>query len=125
MARKVSLLLAVVCVMWLAACGGSGGGSTASSITGVSVSCSPSTITSGGTSQCSANVSGTGSFSTTVTWSTTAGSISTSGLLSAPQVTTSLLITVTAISTQDNTKSGTASVTVNPSSGLSNVVPLT
>lgn len=126
MARKVGLLPAVICVMWLAACGGSGGGSTSSSITGVSVSCSPSTITSGGTSQCSANVSGTGSFSTAVTWSTTAGSISSSGLLSAPQVTTSLLVTVTAISTQDNTKSGTASVTVNPSSGgASNMVPLT
>jgi hypothetical protein len=123
--RKLGLLLVVANVLWMAACGGGGGGSSSSSITGVSVSCLPSTITSGGTSQCSATVSGTGSFSTAVNWSTSAGTISSSGLLSAPQVTSTVSVTVTATSTQDNTKSGTASVTVNPSGGTaSNVAPM-
>lgn len=123
--RKLGLLLVVANVLWMAACGGGGGGSSTSSITGVSVSCSPATITSGGTSQCAATVSGTGSFSTSVNWATSAGTISSSGLLTGPQVTTSLLVTVTATSTQDTTKSGSASVTVNPSGGTAaNVVPL-
>lgn len=124
MVRRFGLLLVVVNVLWMAACGGGGGSSNTSTVTGVSVSCSPTTVTSGGTSQCTATVSGTGSFSQNVNWSTTAGSISTSGLLTAPVVTTSVVVVVTATSTQDTSKSGTASVTVNPSTALNNVAPL-
>jgi hypothetical protein len=122
--RKVGLFLVLTGVLWMAACGGSGGSNTNSTITNVSVSCSPSTVTSGGTSQCTATVAGTGNFSQGVTWSTTAGKISSSGLLTAPTVTVSLLVTVTATSMQDTTKSGTASVTDNPTSAASNVAPL-
>ena len=122
--RKVGLFLVLTGVLWMAACGGSGGSNTNSTITNVSVSCSPSTVTSGGTSQCTATVAGTGNFSQGVTWSTTAGTISSSGLLTAPTVTVSLLVTVTATSMQDTTKSGTASVTDNPTSAASNVAPL-
>ena len=112
MKRKIGLLLVVMSVLWMAACGGSGGGSN-SMVTAVSVSCSPTTVTSGGTSQCSASVTGSGNFSTGVTWSTSAGSISSSGTLTAPVVTTSLVVTVNATSTQNTSVGGTAFVTVN------------
>ena len=125
MLRRFGMFLVVANVVWMAACGGGGGGgSNSSTITNVAVSCSPMTVTSGGTSQCTATVSGTGNFSTNVTWSASAGSIDSSGLLSAPVVTSTLLDTVTATSTQDTSKSGTASVTVNPATAASNVAPL-
>jgi len=81
-----------------------------SSITSVSVSCSPSTVNTGGTSQCSATVQGAGSYNSAVTWSSTAGTITPSGLLTAPA--TSGDVTVSATSTQDTTKSGEATVAV-------------
>jgi hypothetical protein len=121
--RKLGFLLVLASVSLLAACGG-GGNNTSNSITSVSVTCSPSTVTSGQISQCAATVSGTGSFSSSVTWSATAGSISSAGLLTAPVVTTSLVDTVTATSSQDATKSGTATVTVNPTAAGPNVAPI-
>ena len=120
--RRLELLLVVGSVIAMAACGGSGGGG--SSVTSVTVSCSPSTISSGGTSQCTATVNGTGSFNTAVTWTASAGSISSNGLLTAPQVTTTLLDTVTATSVQNSNASGTATVTVNPTSAGGNVAPV-
>jgi len=84
--------------------------SVGSTITSVAVTCNPSTIGVSATSQCSAAVQGTGSFSSAVTWSSTVSSINTSGLFTAPA--TDGTATVTAISSQDTTKSGTASVTV-------------
>jgi hypothetical protein len=122
--RKIGLFFVMAGVLWMAACGGSGGSNTNSTITNVSASCSPSTVNSDGTSQCSATVSGTGNFNQGVTWSTSAGSITSSGVLTAPAVTANLLVTVTATSTQDTTKSGTASVTVNPTTAANNVAPL-
>ena len=124
MLRRLGLLLVVINILWMAACGGGGGGSNNSTITGVSVSCTPTSVSSGGTSQCTAAVSGTGNFSQNVTWTASAGTINSSGLLTAPMVTTSLLITVAATSTQDTSKSGTASVTVNPGTTANNVAPL-
>jgi hypothetical protein len=79
-------------------------------------------VQSGGTSQCSATITGTGSFSSTVTWSASAGSISTGGLLTAPTVSTTTSVTVTATSTQDTSKFGMATVTVMPI--VSNVQPI-
>lgn len=122
--QKLGLLVVLGSLSLLAACGGGGGGSSSSTITSVSVSCSPSTVTSGQTSACSATVSGTGNFSTAVTWSTTASTISSSGVFTAPIVTTSVLVTITATSSQDSTKTGTASVTVNPTSSAANVQPI-
>ncbi len=121
--QKLGLLLALGSLSLLAACGSSSGNNSGT-ITSVSVSCSPSTVTSGQTSQCSATVNGTGNFSSSVNWSATAGSISSSGLLTAPVVTASLLDTVTATSIQDSTKSGTAAVTVNPTMAGPNVAPI-
>lgn len=79
-------------------------------ISSVGVVCSPSTIATNATSQCTATVHGTGSFSSTVTWKASGGTIDSGGLFTAPSSTGS--ITVTATSTEDTTKSGTATITV-------------
>lgn len=85
----------------------------ATSAAAVTVSVSPTTATvaSGGSQQFSAQV--TNSSNTAVTWSATAGTVSSSGLFSAPTVTTNTTVTVKATSVADPTKYATASVTVN------------
>jgi hypothetical protein len=87
-------------------------GQSQSTITSVGVSCSPSSILVNGTSKCSATVVGTGSFSSSVTWSVDNGTIDQNGNYTAPGG--SITATVTAASNQDSTKSGTAAITVNP-----------
>jgi hypothetical protein len=97
------------------ACGGSGsGGDTTSTITLVGASCNPTAITSGQTSQCTATVSGTGSFSSTVVWTSSAGGTinATSGLFTAGNVPFTTQVTITATSTQDVTKAGSTTLTV-------------
>src|SRR5271157_3970328 len=110
------------------ACGGgsssSGGGGNTSTITSVTASCSPSKIQSGQTSQCSASVTGTGSFSSAVTWTASAGTITSSGLFTAQTVSSTTTVTVTASSTQDATKSGTATIMVTPVQAANNVQPI-
>ena len=119
--QKLWLLLVLASLTLMAACGGGG----SSSITSVTVTCSPSTIIFGQTSQCSATVTGTGSFSSGVTWMASAGTISSSGLFTPPSGgATTLQVTITATSTQDTSKSGTAIVTVNPAQQMSNVQPM-
>jgi hypothetical protein len=83
-------------------------------VTSVSVSPSSVSVSGGATQQFSATVTGTNSPSQSVTWSVSpAGSINSSGLLTAPAATGSAqTLTVTATSVLDNTKSGTATVTV-------------
>ena len=78
----------------------------------VSVTVSPTsaTIASGGTQQFTATVSN--STNTTVTWSATAGTISASGLFTAPTVTTDTTVTVKATSAADTSKSASATITV-------------
>ena len=55
-----------------------------STVTSVQVACNPSAVSIDATSQCAATVKGTGSFSSAVTWSATAGTISAGGLFTAP-----------------------------------------
>jgi len=81
-----------------------------STVSAVSPVCTPSAIAVNATSQCNATVQGTGSYSSAVTWSASAGTINSSGLFTAP--TSAETVTVTATSTQDTTKSGTAMLTV-------------
>src|SRR5947207_5531075 len=78
----------------------------------VSVSPTSASVAPGGTQQFSALVSGTGQ--TGVTWKASAGTISSSGFLTAPTVSTTTNVTVTAISVADSTKSASAAVTVSP-----------
>jgi hypothetical protein len=82
---------------------------------GVTVSISPTaaTVASGGTQQFTATV--TGSTNTAVAWTASAGSISSSGLFTAPTVSGNTTVTVTATSQADTSKTGSATVIVTPS----------
>jgi len=89
----------------------------------VAVTISPTTTTvySGMTQQFTAAVSGTSN--SAVKWSTTAGTITSSGVYTAPAVTATKTAYVTATSVADSTKKATATVTVNPApSVLSRIV---
>lgn len=81
-------------------------------VVSISVSPTSSTVTSGKTQQFAATVQGT--TNTAVNWSTSAGSVSSSGVFTAPSVSASTSVTVTATSASDSTKHASASVTVNP-----------
>ena len=83
-----------------------------STITSVSVVCSPASILTTQTSTCTPTVSGTGTYSSSVTWSVSPSSVGTvsSGGVFTPSA--SGTATITATSTQDTTKSGNATVTV-------------
>lgn len=118
MQRIAALCLFFSGILWITGCSGgsfapTGGSSQSSTIASVSVSCSPASISTGKTSQCSATVTGTGSYSSGVTWSAVSGTISSSGLYTAPATApTSGLDTITAVSTQDKSKSGAGTVAV-------------
>ena len=95
----------------MAACGG---GSSSSSVTAVSVSCTPTSMQSGQTSQCTAKVTGSGSFNNAVSWGTSAGTVDQNGVFTAQSVNASTNVTITATSIQTTTLSGSATVTVTP-----------
>ena len=97
-------------------------GAAASSITSVVVSCTPATVNANATAQCNATVQGTGSFSKAVSWAASEGTISSSGLFTAP--TSAGSATATATSMQDSSKSGEANLTVQLSTPLSKHVVL-
>ena len=118
------LVFVLITSVFQSACGG--GGSSAVSpptITSVSVSCSPTSVQTGQTSQCTATVTGTGSYSSAVNWSvnstqggnSTIGTISSSGLYTAPAtVPNPNTVTVSATSVQDNSKVANTTLTVTP-----------
>jgi hypothetical protein len=124
--RAFTVLMMIGVALTLAACGGGGGSSepTTPGISAVSVTCSPSTLRSGQSSSCSAQVSGTGALDTTVTWAASAGSITAAGVFTAPAVASITPISITATSTQDTQRSGTATITVNPTTAAFNVHPI-
>lgn len=108
----------------LCGCGGGGGGnsggggSTTPTITSVTASCSPASIPITQTSTCAPTVSGTGNYSSSVTWSvspSSVGSISSAGVFTPAAAGTA---TITATSTQDATKSGTSSITATNTTAL-------
>jgi len=103
----------VCCLVSLVACG-SGSSSTTATITVVGASCNPTSIAAGQTSQCTASVSGTGSFSSSVTWTASGNGTITpaGGLFTAATVPFTTQATITATSTQDTTKTGTTTITV-------------
>lgn len=117
--RAHTLLLYVLigCAILLTetACGGGAGSSPPApgsppSVSSVSVVCSPSAVVPNATSQCKAAVQGTGTYSSAVTWSAGEGTISATGLFTAPA--SPVTVTVTGTSVQDTSRSGTATVTV-------------
>ena len=88
--------------------------------TSITVTVSPSTATLTASQQQQFTASVTGTTNTAVTWSISQGpgSISTSGLYTAPSMITSMqTATVEAISAADGTTAGTATVTLNPLAG--------
>src|ERR1022692_3964322 len=90
MVRKASLGLLFLGALFVAGCTGGSFTSTtqtkaqSSTITSVNVSCLPASVQAGQTSQCSVAVSGTGGYSSAVSWSVISGTISTSGIYTAP-----------------------------------------
>src|SRR5580698_3195944 len=91
--------------------GGGGGGSVT-----VSVSPTIATLVSNQTQQFTATVSGTSN--TGVTWTATAGSVSASGLYTAPTVNSQTNVVITATSIADTSKSAGAVVTVDAAGSL-------
>jgi hypothetical protein len=80
----------------------------------VGASCSPTSIQAQQTSQCTASVSGTGNFSSTVTWTASGNGVITpnGGLFTAATVPFTTQVTITATSTQDTSKTGSTVITV-------------
>ena len=121
---SLSTLLALSISLLLTACGGGGGGSTTPvtpTITSVAVVCSPSSINTNQTSTCTPTVSGTGNYSSSVTWSvspTSIGTVSSAGVFTPAGSGTA---TITATSTQDSTKSGNATVAVTTPSTITSI----
>jgi hypothetical protein len=87
----------------------------------ISVSPTAATVASGGTEQFSAQLTNTSN--TAVTWSATSGTVSTSGLFTAPTVTATTTVTIAATSVADTTKSASATVTVNTAAGILTLNP--
>lgn len=85
---------------------------TVNSKTAVGITISPTTATvaSGATSQFTATVSNTSN--TAVTWTASAGSVSSSGVFTAPTVTKNATVVLTATSVADSTKSASANISV-------------
>lgn len=121
------VLLASFILLVVTACGGGANGDQSplksSTVSSVSVVCTPSTVDVNAKSQCGATVQGTGSYSSAVQWSASRGSINLTGLLTAPA--SSGAVSVTATSAQDTTKLGQASVTVQTSPPTINSVVVT
>ncbi len=119
MERKAALCLIFSGMLWITGCtGGSftsaSPQSQSSTIASVNVTCNPTSLSTGQTSQCSAAVSGTGNYNSGVVWSAAMGTITSSGLYTAPDTAPSSgLVTVTATSQQDNKKLGSGSLKVN------------
>src|ERR1035438_9478946 len=126
MGRRASVALLCLGSLSVVGCGGGGSGSStpppqSPTITSVSVTCASSSVPTGHTSQCSATVSGTGNYSSAVTWAVngtsggnaTYGAVNTGGLYQAPPAApATYIVTVTATSTMDSTKSGSFSVLI-------------
>lgn len=124
-ARFLACGVVVVAMAWLAACGGKS--STSSSSTTVAITISPTTASLAGTQTQQFTATVTGNSNTAVTWQVngvtggdaTNGTISTSGLYSAPvQVPNPSTVTVIAISQADTTKAASASVTITASANI-------
>jgi phosphatidylinositol-3-phosphatase len=114
MNSRFNALAVSVFAFMLAGCGSGAVGASnpapGSSVTSVAVICSPATIATGATAQCSATVTGTGNYSSAVTWSASAGSISATGTLTASSIAGNVAVTATSI--EDPSKSGVANVSV-------------
>ena len=122
---KIPFALLVSIALLASGCGGSSGGSNGGGgtpgISSVTVACSPGSINPNQTSTCTPTVSGTGSYSSSVTWSVSPasiGTVSSAGVFTPSGTGTA---TITATSTEDSSKSGNATVTVAAQSTITSV----
>jgi len=90
--------------------GDAGGNSSSPTISSVTVGCAPPAIPKLAVTTCSAAVSGTGSYDSSVTWSTDSGSIDSSGRFTAPDSAGTAAITATSV--QDSSRLGQVLVTI-------------
>ena len=88
-----------------------------SNISSVTVSPSTLSLNTSAQNQFTATVSGTGSYSSAVTWSAQRGKITSAGLYTAPSTGSSDVVTATSV--QDTTKTVTATITLTIPSGSS------
>jgi hypothetical protein len=123
--RRWVVLLACALIAEMLACGGGGKAVSAPAATVISVSaaCTPSSVNAGATSQCMASVQGTGSYSNTVTWAASSGTINSSGLFTASAASGQVKLTATSV--EDQTKSAATAVTVQPSASTITGVAVT
>ncbi len=112
--RKAASSLLFIAILSLTGCSGTIANLVqAPAISSVTVSCVSTSVQTGQTSQCSAKVNGTGSFSQSVNWSAASGTITSSGLYTAPaSMPASGSDTIKATSTQNSTKYGTANISI-------------
>src|SRR6516165_4481376 len=82
--RFLALILTLAAIFGMPACGG--GSISRFCFIGVSVTCSPTTLQSGQTSQCTATVTGSGTLNTAVSWGSSAGTIDGNGVFTAQSV---------------------------------------
>jgi hypothetical protein len=95
-------------------------------ITSVTVVCNPAAVVNTQTTQCTATTQGSGNYNTAVIWqvnnyvggNSTVGTISPQGVYQGPDPIPNSLITISAISEQDNTTQGSANI------GLSYPLPV-
>ncbi len=121
MRRAMALVLACVVVEWFGGCGAGSGGTTPPAQISVRVSPMSVSVNTGNQQQFTSSVTGT--TNTGVTWGVAGGAadgtISAGGLYTAPaSVPNPPQVTVTATSVADETKSGTATVTVQSSANV-------
>ena len=121
--RILGTLAGVWCLALLAACSSGSSTPTTPTITLVSAVCSPTSIASQQTTQCTATVAGTGSFSSTVFWTASPGGTITTGtgLFTADIVPFTTQVTITATSAQDSSKSGSTTITVASAGAVTSV----
>lgn len=120
---ELGILFALLTALSLAGCAGtgtagpSGSESTPSPSAPVSVSVSPTSVSlqTGETQQFTATVTGT--TTTGVTWSAAGGTISSSGLYTAPNTTGTYTVTATSVADSNRSASATVTVTTAPDPG--------
>src|SRR5271166_6030338 len=104
--RILGILAGVCSLLLISACSSGSSNTTTPTIVAVSASCSPTSITSQQTSTCTAVVTGTGTYSSTVFWTASPGGTigAGTGTFTADTVPFSTQVTITATSAQDSTK---------------------
>lgn len=91
-------------------------------VTSIQASCSSASVATGASTQCGASAQGTGAYNAAVTWSASAGTVSATGLFTAPATAES--VTVTATSAVDPTKSAKVAIVVTATAPVGPVAPV-